>query len=267
MRKLLLILTLISTLILADNIQELTTLAKKYLGGKYIWGGETPNGFDCSGYTQYIFKKVGINLPRTAYEQSKVGKSVTGSLQKGDLLFFNTDPTRGIPITHVGVYLENGNFIHAASRKKGIIISPLANKYQRAYIGAKRILRTEENNQVIPLPKDFFIAYQKALVAPTKVKLTYNLYSIYKGQYLRESEIKELKKMEEANRKEIQDNKMKRVKKVDLETQKELLKEINQKRIPSIPITYSAEEAEELGAFEENALSEEDAREAIEESI
>jgi hypothetical protein len=267
MRKLLLLLIITSTFTLANNSEELTTLAKKYLGGKYVWGGETPKGFDCSGYTQYIFKKVGINLPRTAYQQSKVGESVTGSLKKGDLIFFNTDPSRSIPVTHVGVYLENGKFIHAASSKKGIIISPLTKKYQRAYLGAKRILRTEENNQVIQLPKDFFIAYQKALVAPTKVKLTYNLYSIYKDQYLRESEIKELKKMEEANRKKIQDNKMKRVKKVDLKTQKELLKEINQKRIPSIPITYSAEEAEELGAFEENALSEEDAREAIEESI
>jgi len=267
MKKVLLIFTLSTTLISADNSQELTMLAKKYLGGKYVWGGETPNGFDCSGYTQYIFKKVGINLPRTAYQQSKVGESVTGSLKKGDLLFFNTDPSRGIPVTHVGVYLEKGKFIHAASRKKGIIISPLTKKYQRAYIGAKRILTAEEHNQIIKLPKDFFIASQKALVAPTKVKLTYDLYSIYKGQYMRESEIKELKKMEEKNKKTIQDNKAEVVKKIDLKTQKELLKEVNQTRIPSIPITYSAAEAEELGAFVENALSEEDAKEAIEESI
>jgi hypothetical protein len=252
---------------LSDNSQELTTLAKKYLGGKYVWGGETPNGFDCSGYTQYIFKKVGIDLPRTAYEQSKVGESVTGSLKKGDLLFFNTDPSRGIPVTHVGVYLEKGNFIHAASRKNGIIISPLTKKYQHSYIGAKRILPTKENNQLIQLPKGFFITYKKALIAPTKVKLTYDLYSIYKGQDMRESEIKELKKMEEKNKKIIQDNKAKVVKKIDFKTQKELLKEVNQTRIPSVPITYSAAEAEELGAFVENALTEEDAKEAIEESI
>lgn len=264
MKKLLLIVPLTYTLLLADSSEELTTLAKKYLGGKYVWGGETPKGFDCSGYTQYIFKKIGINLPRTAYEQSKTGEEVRGSLHKGDLLFFNTDHSRGIPVTHVGVYLENGKFIHAAGRKKGIIISALTKKYQRTYLGAKRVLQKEKNyNKVRELPKNFFIISQKAMVAPTKVTLHYDLYRIYKGQYMRESEIKELKKMENNNKSTIENNKTK----IDLKKQKELLKEINQKRIASIPITYSAKEAEELGAFEERALSEEDAKEAIEESI
>ena len=134
MKKIFLIIPLTYTLLLADISQELTTLAKKYLGGKYIWGGETPKGFDCSGYTQYIFKKIGINLPRTAYEQSKIGERVKGRLHKGDLLFFNTDPSRGIPVTHVGVYLEKGKFIHAASKKKGIIISALSKAYQSTYL-------------------------------------------------------------------------------------------------------------------------------------
>ena len=260
MKKIFLVLPLIYTLLLADVSLELTTLAKKYLGGKYIWGGETPKGFDCSGYTQYIFKKIGIELPRTAYEQSKIGEPVTGSLQKGDLLFFNTDPSRGIPVTHVGVYLENGKFIHAASQKKGIIISALSKNYQRTYLGARRVLPKETNKtKPIELPKNFFNVSKKAMVAPTKVTLNYDLYRIYKGQYMRESEIKELKKMEK-------DSKTKIIEKIDLKQQQELQKEINQIRIPSIPITYSAKEAEELGAFEERALSEEDAKEAIEES-
>ena len=260
MKKLFFILPLTYILLLADSSQELTTLAKKYLGGKYVWGGETPKGFDCSGYTQYIFKKIGINLPRTAYEQSKIGERVIGSLQKGDLLFFNTDPSRGVPVTHVGVYLEKGKFIHAASQKKGIIISALSKNYQRTYLGARRLLPKEKNeDRMIKLPKNFFIISKKALVAPTKVTLHYDLYRIYKGHYMRESEIKELKQMKENNKISI-------VKKIDLKKQQELQKEINQKRIPSIPITYSAKEAEELGAFEERALSEEDAKEAIEES-
>jgi hypothetical protein len=170
-------------------------LAKKYLGGKYRWGGTQPNGFDCSGYTRYIFNKIGIALPRTAYEQFQIGHEVRGALRKGDLLFFNTDPTRGIPITHVGVYLEEGKFIHAASKDQGIIISPLAGKYQRCYRGAKRVLShaepTQEESRAIQLPKDFFIPFKKALNAPTQVRLTYDPLVIYKGQYLRQSQLKE----------------------------------------------------------------------------
>lgn len=259
--------TLILTLSIADNSEDLEKLAKKYLGGNYLWGGKTPKGFDCSGYTQYIFKKVGINLPRTAYQQSKIGLKVKGSLQKGDLLFFNTDPSRGVPVTHVGVYLENGKFIHAASRKKGIIISPLTKKYQRCYLGAKRVLQKQQNkNQPIQLPKDFFIAYKKALKAPTKVALNYDPYQIYQGQYMRQSQIKELRKMKNENQQTVQNKRLPILKKLDIKAQKELEKEVNQTRLSSIPITYTASEAEELGAFEENALSEEDAKEAIEES-
>jgi hypothetical protein len=200
MKNITLILILSSVLLIADKQVELSTLAKKYLGGKYVWGGERPSGFDCSGYTQYIFNKIGIDLPRTAYEQSKVGTEVQGSLQKGDLLFFNTDPSRGIPVTHVGVYLEEGRFIHAASKSKGIIISALSKKYQQTYLGAKRVLQAKENStsetKHTQLPKEFFHAYKKALVAPMKTQLNYDLYRIYKGHYLRESQIKELEKME-----------------------------------------------------------------------
>ncbi|CAA6826327.1 MAG: NLP/P60 family protein [uncultured Sulfurovum sp.] len=280
MKKTLHLLLLSSTLLLANQQMEVSTLAKKYLGGKYVWGGEEPSGFDCSGYTQYIFNKIGINLPRTAYAQSKVGTTVKGSLKKGDLLFFNTDPSRGIPVTHVGVYLEKGKFIHAASKSKGIIISALANKYQQTYLGAKRLLQAKQTSYPsknnITLPKEFFHAYKKALVAPMKTQLNYDLYRIYKGQYLRESQIKELQKMEnnqqESNvqkqKKEIQIEEGKSVlKKVETEAQALLKEKIDKERLASIKITYSAHEAEELGAFEERALSEEDALDAIDESL
>jgi cell wall-associated NlpC family hydrolase len=117
--------------------------AKKYLGGRYVWGGTKPNGFDCSGYVKYIYEQQGIALPRTAYEQSKVGKLVSRkNLKKGDLLFFLTDKKRHIPITHVGMYIGNDKFIHAASRKKGIIISSLSkSKYNRYFVKAKRIVK------------------------------------------------------------------------------------------------------------------------------
>jgi cell wall-associated NlpC family hydrolase len=121
--------------------QKLLEDAKYFKGGKYVWGGTTPEGFDCSGYVQYLYKKHNINLPRTAWAQSKKGLTVKkDDLQKGDLLFFLTDKKRGIPVTHVGIYIGNGNFIHAASKKKGIIISPLTHgSYAKCFVAAKRV--------------------------------------------------------------------------------------------------------------------------------
>ncbi|NOR55799.1 MAG: hypothetical protein GQ531_06275 [Sulfurovum sp.] len=121
--------------------QQLLEDAKYFKGGKYVWGGTTPEGFDCSGYVQYLYKKHDINLPRTAWAQSKKGSNVeVADLQKGDLLFFLTDKKRGIPVTHVGIYLGDGNFIHAASKKKGIIISPLGyGSYAKNFVSAKRV--------------------------------------------------------------------------------------------------------------------------------
>ena len=115
--------------------------AKYFKGGKYVWGGTTPQGFDCSGYVQYLYKKHHVNLPRTAWAQSKKGKAVDiNNLQKGDLLFFLTDKKRGIPVTHVGIYLGNGKFIHAASKKKGIIISPVHHGYYaKKFVSARRV--------------------------------------------------------------------------------------------------------------------------------
>lgn len=183
------------------NTTQVEALAKKYLGGKYLWGGTKPSGFDCSGYTQYIFNKVGIELPRTANEQFKVGQEVTGVLEKGDLLFFNTDPKRGIPITHVGVYLEEGKFIHAASKNKGIIISVLTGKYQRTYRGAKRVLKakyqtqkSDNKSREIILPHNFFLPFKKALKSQTKLKLNFDPLMIHKGRYVRQSKLKELNK-------------------------------------------------------------------------
>ena len=126
----------------AIDKQKLLEDAKYFKGGKYVWGGTTPQGFDCSGYVQYLYKKHHINLPRTAWAQSKKGISVDkGHLQKGDLLFFLTDKKRGIPVTHVGIYIGNGNFIHAASKKKGIIISPMTHgSYAKCFVSAKRVI-------------------------------------------------------------------------------------------------------------------------------
>jgi len=125
----------------ADRKQLLKD-AKVFKGGKYVWGGTTPQGFDCSGYVQYLYNKHNIHLPRTAWAQSQKGTPVDkNNLQKGDLLFFLTDRSRGIPVTHVGIYIGDGKFIHAASKKKGIIISPVHHGYYaEKFVSAKRVL-------------------------------------------------------------------------------------------------------------------------------
>ncbi|DAB41299.1 MAG TPA: hypothetical protein CFH81_03120 [Sulfurovum sp. UBA12169] len=122
--------------------KQLLKDAKYYKGGRYIWGGTTPQGFDCSGYVQYLYKKHRIDLPRTAYAQSKKGQPIDiNSLQKGDLLFFLTDKKRGIPVTHVGIYIGEGKFIHAASKKDGIIVSPITHgTYREKFVEARRVV-------------------------------------------------------------------------------------------------------------------------------
>jgi cell wall-associated NlpC family hydrolase len=128
----------------AIDRKKLLEDAKFFKGGKYVWGGTSPKGFDCSGYVQYLYKKHNINLPRTAWAQSKKGEPVDlHNLQKGDLLFFLTDKKRGIPVTHVGIYIGNGKFIHAASRKKGIIISPIDHGYYaKKFVSARRVVES-----------------------------------------------------------------------------------------------------------------------------
>ena len=128
---------------LGYNKENMLINAKKHLGEDYVWGGTNPGGFDCSGYMQYIYKKEGVAIPRTANQQSKVGKEISRfELKKGDLLFFLTDKSRNIPITHVGMYLGDDKFIHAASKRKGIIISSLnKSRYSRLFVKATRVIK------------------------------------------------------------------------------------------------------------------------------
>ena len=112
--------------------------AKQYIGVPYVWGGSTPSGFDCSGFVQYVFAKHGITLPRTSAQQYTAGTWVSKSnLQPGDLVFYNTS---GSGVSHLGIYIGNGQFIHASS-SKGVMISEMSNSYWSArYYGARRVL-------------------------------------------------------------------------------------------------------------------------------
>lgn len=112
------------------------SVAKSNLGVKYKWAGNNPNGFDCSGLVTYSYGKAGVNLPRTAGEMYNIGTKVT-SLQPGDLLFYAT--SGGRKVTHVAIYLGNGQMIHSAT-SKGVSIASINNSYWKPrFIGAKRL--------------------------------------------------------------------------------------------------------------------------------
>ena len=120
---------------------KITSLAKKKLGRRYVWGATgTKNTFDCSGFTKYVYKKNGITLPRRAIAQSKYGKYIARkNLRKGDLIFFDTSKRRKGYVNHVGIYLGNGKFIHASSAKKKVVITSLNKRfYSQRYKGARR---------------------------------------------------------------------------------------------------------------------------------
>lgn len=125
-----------------DAVGDMLLQAISLMGVAYRFGGSNPStGLDCSGFIQYVFKKsLKVNLPRTAAEMARVGRSVDRSeLMPGDLVFFNT---RGFSYSHVGIYLGNGKFIHSPRTGKTIEVAPLSQSYWVShYNGARRVAR------------------------------------------------------------------------------------------------------------------------------
>ncbi|MCM0648968.1 C40 family peptidase [Clostridium swellfunianum] len=122
-----------------EGSNNVVAYAYKFLGKPYIWGASGPNAFDCSGFTSYVYKAFGVSLPHQSGSQYGYGKSVSKSnLAQGDLVFFNTYGS----ISHVGIYIGGGRFIHAGNSRSGVIVSSLSEGYYASrLVGAKRVLK------------------------------------------------------------------------------------------------------------------------------
>lgn len=105
---------------------QIIEIAKRYIGTPYVYGGSSPSGFDCSGFVKYVFAQAGISLPRTADVQATVGTYVSyENLQPGDLVCFG-----GNSITHIGIYVGNGQYIHSPRTGYTVCIASLTERYR-----------------------------------------------------------------------------------------------------------------------------------------
>ena len=125
------------------RVAQLLSMADSYVGVRYVWGGNSPSeGFDCSGFTKFLFAKQGIVLPRTSRDQAGAGTRVSadfGSLLPGDLMFF-AEP--GEAISHVAIYVGNGRIIHASDSAGGVRYTDLnrgADWFVDYFVAARRV--------------------------------------------------------------------------------------------------------------------------------
>jgi cell wall-associated NlpC family hydrolase len=121
----------------AAGKSNLISYAYNFIGIPYVWGAKGPRSFDCSGFTTYVYKEFGVDLPHYTGSQIGVGISVSRkNLKQGDLIFFNTTGKA----SHVGIYVGGGDFIHASSGSNKVTVSNLSqNYYNTRFAGARRI--------------------------------------------------------------------------------------------------------------------------------
>ena len=121
--------------------------SKELLGKRYVWGATGPHCYDCSAFVQKVYRDIGIKLPRVSRQQAKKGEYVRfENLKKGDLVFFDTKRRGKRRVTHVGIYLGNGDFIHASSAAKKVIICNFKKKcfYKKCFMWGRRIIESKQ---------------------------------------------------------------------------------------------------------------------------
>lgn len=124
----------------SDLGAQIVAYAEEYMGTPYVLGGNGPNQFDCSGFTKYVYSHFGYTLNRTATDQLQNGVSVSkDELQPGDLVFFKYRTSK--PVSHVGIYIGNGEFIHASTNRYVVQIDQMeSGHYANVYVYARRII-------------------------------------------------------------------------------------------------------------------------------
>jgi len=151
------------------NRENMQVLLASYLGKPYVWAEEGPDAFDCSGLTYNIYGSMGIDIPRIAREQAKMGKTIKfENLHYGDLIFFGNINKHSKRINHVGMYLGDGWFAHASSKDRKVTIS----HFEREPIYFKRIKVCKRY-----LSKDERIKYRNCDVPLKKMKSTTTKYT------------------------------------------------------------------------------------------
>ena len=147
---------------LDDLTLKILESAYSYLGTPYRWGGTTPNGFDCSGFVRHVFRENGIQLSRSSREQAQEGKSVPLSeLKPGDLIFFNMHHRKHYWVDHVGLYVGNGQFIHAtSSSSRQIRVEELESKhYLPKVVETRRVLHDTRSGKSTTIEQSLSIGY------------------------------------------------------------------------------------------------------------
>ena len=134
-----------------DLKRQLLDIAPEYVGCRYVWASASPSGFDCSGFTWYVFEKIGIDLSRSALRQMEYGVIIPEEdLQPGDLVFYSNTSSRGFG-SHVALYIGNGKIIHASTRR-GVVIDDLDDPYMHAYYQCSRRVFLTDVSATASLP-------------------------------------------------------------------------------------------------------------------
>lgn len=200
--------TLISvTAVFADEAPqtELEKFATPLIGTPYQYGGTTTNAFDCSGFSSYIFEQFDIELARSSSSQAQLGKPIKKSeLRAGDLVFFQTN---GHSISHVGIYLENNQMIHA-STNNGVEIRDINEQYYaNTYVTARRVLNDQQYEAFATIPQPQPESKTKPKELSKEELKKHKQASVKTLQFLKEESIKN----EQSAERKQQNEKMKEI--------------------------------------------------------